>query len=244
MKTYFYLLILSILMFSCIDNNPDEESIYNGIMVEDYILENYYDDAVQLYLEEIYTNEGHFNYNKHELQESEIQKILKIIQAVYNLDVPERDTVFNIHGIHGYYCNSYNSLTIKVDPSLPEMEKLSNDVIPTGNSTLDELLEKYDYDSTRTSYSYPDFPWMTIFFKGTYNMLPIGNEFEQLDGILDVSGFRGCVGDGNTIEVFRGRSSAKIVFSIGWGDCPAGCIHYRYWEFEVRNGMAKFLKSY
>jgi len=41
----------------------------------------------------------------------------------------------------------------------------------------------------------------------------------------------GRIGDGN--EVTKVPGSSIYTFKKGWGDCPSGCIHNSFWDYEV-----------
>ncbi|MDR2916057.1 MAG: hypothetical protein LBV74_14735 [Tannerella sp.] len=226
------------------DNEKGNDYGLDKITLDPYIIEHYTRDAKQLYFHEIVQNSSHTDYDNPVLDEDEVTDILRIIQAVYNMDTHERDTVFDVYEIHGYYCYSFNSISLKVNTGLPEIQNLSNNIFPTRGTSLDNILNTYKFDSVQVSYSYPDFPWLTIFTKNEYNMVPIEKEFNKLSSVLIAEFSRGCIGDGNNITLERGSDSAVITFSIGYGDCPAGCIYHRYWEFRVSNGIAEFVKAY
>jgi hypothetical protein len=103
----------------------------------------------------------------------------------------------------------------------------------------------YQFDSVQTFVSYPSFNWLTIYSKNEYNLIPIVNKFSLISSIIDKDWEKGyCVGDGNTITMTRSKNSAQVIFSIGDGDCPSGCMYHKYWEFQVSNNKAKFIKSY
>jgi hypothetical protein len=75
--------------------------------------------------------------------------------------------------------------------------------------------------------------------------MPIVDKFSKISSIILTDIESGpCIGDGNTIKLIRSRYSAKVTFSIGEGDCPAGCIYHKYWEFLVENNKATFVKSF
>ena len=236
------LMLCAIVLISCDDE--DTVDYTKDIKISQYVRDNYYQDAQQLYMNEIINNPNHPNYNNTTLDVQEIETILKHIQAVYDLNVPERDTVFNVYNIHGYYCYSFNAISLKVTPDDPAINNLVNDIYPTGNSQFDDLLSTYQFDYVDPAYSYPKFPWLTIYFKQEYNLIPIVDEFEKLPFVTYSEFNRGCIGDGNTITLKRGDNSAIITFSIGRGDCPAGCIYHRYWEFVINSGHAEFYRSY
>ena len=242
MKKIMYLIILTFILPGC---EKSSESIdYDKIELQPFIIENYFNDARQLYFDEVLHDSSHVNFNNPAINYIEIDKVLKIIQAVYNSDSPERDTVFDIYQIHAYYCYSFSAITLNVKTDLLEIENLSNGVIPTGETYMDNILNTYNFDSVKTFYSYPDFPWLTIYTQDEYNLIPIEKEFDDLESVLIADFNKACIGDGNTISLIRDNSSATITFSIGQGDCPAGCIYHKYWEFEVSNGVAKFVKAY
>jgi hypothetical protein len=168
---------------------------------------------------------------------------LKIIEAVYLLKSAESETVFNHYKIHGYYCYGFNSIHLKVQSELPEIQNLVNNIIPTGNDELDFLLNKYHFNSTKTSFSYPRSNWMTIYSDKEYNMIPVENEFNNLSQVIIAEFDKYCGGDGNTIELKR-KNDTTITFSIGSVDCPSGCIYHKYWQFKIEDGVAKFIKTY
>jgi len=208
------------------------------INIQDYNL-----DARELYYREVYNDSTHFNYNNYLLDTTEINKIFKLIDAIFKLKIPERDSVFIKHKIHSRFCVSYQTLNLKVKTNLPEIQNLVNNVIPTGNENLDYLLKKYNFDSVRTIFNYPEFPWLTIYTPSVYNMLPIQKEFRKLPFVAYAEMNMWCF-DGNNITLKRDKESATITFSIGSGDCPAGCIHHKYWEFRVKSDIAEFIRTY
>jgi len=241
MKKFLPLLIALIFISSCEDNNSLG---LESIELSDAIVESYSRDAKMLYMYEIFLDSTNQNRNNPIIDEDEITSILKIIQAVYDLKIPERDTVFQVYPIRARYCFSLSSVSLRVNPDLSEIQNLSDEIFPTGKSELDELLNFYGFDSVRLSYSYPRFPWMTIYTDKEFNMIPVENELEELSSIEIAEFSKGCIGDGNNITLERFEDYAIISFSIGSGDCPAGCIKRRYWEFRVANGRARLMRSY
>ena len=211
---------------------------------ESFVADEYYEDAKQIYFHKVINDSSHPNYDDPVLNTTEINEILDIIQAVYNSNSPERDTVFEVHEIHTQYCYSFNSISLKVDPDLPEIKKLANGVIPTGSEELDEILIKYQLDSVDLMYSYPEFPWLTVYTSQEYNMIPIEKELGNVSSIIVAEFGKGCIGDGDYISLRRDNNSAIITFSIGRGDCPAGCTYRKFWEFKVVGDKAYFIKSY
>jgi len=224
------------------DDDQDDDNNYCEF--DTFIVNNYKQDAKYLYFHEFISDSSHPNFNNPLIDSCEVIKFLEIIQSVYNLNSPQSDTIFNIYKIHGYYCYAFKWISLKVKTELPEIINLSNGIIPAGASDLDILLTTYHFDSVKTSYYYPRVPWITIFTHEEYNMIPLERRFSDLPQILNASFSKACLGDGDNISVTRKNDSATITFSIGWGDCPSGCIFRKYWEFNVKDGMATFVKTY
>ena len=94
MKKLLTLIIFALTLLSC---QKDNDIGYDKIELDDYIIENYSNDAKQLYINEIFHDSTHANFNNSILDKDEINNILKIIQSVSNSNTPERDTVFEIY---------------------------------------------------------------------------------------------------------------------------------------------------
>ncbi len=229
----------------CEKENPglDKKGL-NTTDLDTFIINNYKQDATFLYFYEIISDSSHINFYNPNLDTLEINKILKIIHAVYDLHSPESNTVFKHPGIHGRYCYSFSSIDLKVKTGLPEIQNLANGVIPTGNTNLDNILIKYQFDSVETSHNYPGYLRLTIYTDNKYNLIPIEKEFGNLPQVILAEFNKACIGDGANIELSRDNGSAIITFSTGSGDCQAGCIYHKYWEFKVVNDKAEFIRTY
>jgi len=241
MRYVIYIIILFILLISGCEKNPLPLVDFNSIKLDTFIVNNYTRDAKLLYYNEINSNPNHLNRNNPILDTSEITKILKIIQTVYSSNSPERNAVFNIYKIHARYCFSFNSIVLKVHPDLPEIINMVNRIHPTGNQALDDILSIYGFDSVKTAYSYPNYPFLRIFTKKELNMISAMDRFNANSSIIRAEVDSRCSGDGNTITLERRAHFAKIVFSIVSGDCPEGCIYHKYWEFILIDGKPIFV---
>jgi hypothetical protein len=214
----------------------------DDIPISSFIKENYLEDSRQLYLREVMANPNHPNYNEAVLDTNELNKILGTFQLVYNLKSPVKDTVYEVYKIHALRCYSLRSIVLKVDVAAPEIIHLANGQIPTGNTALDNILTKYEFDSVKISYSYPDFPWLSIYTKNSYNLTPIIKALEEIPSVILAENNGGCF-DGNDIHLERDLNTATISFSIGRGDCPAGCIYRRYWIFRIENNRVQYIET-
>lgn len=244
MKKLFSLTVFAfILILSC--NNTDDGVPEEENELEPNTIESYFWDANQLYFEEIIQNNLHSNYNEPILDADEVDKIYRIIQAVYDSDSPQRDTIFDVYRIHKVHCYGLNNIRLRVDTEQGEIQNLAQNVIPTGESTLDNLLTTYGFNTVSTSNSYPQFPWLTVRTDEILNMIPLQKAFDDIESITFAEYEKGCGSwDPLDITLSRDDNSATITFSLGWGDCPSGCMQRKYWEFEVTNGTATFIRTY
>jgi hypothetical protein len=241
--------LLTVLFYSCQKDLQfdyyHDSIILDSVRLDTFILNNYYHDAKLLYCNEIYQDSTHLNRNNPILDTAEITRVLKIIQSIYSINSPETNIIFNNFKIHTRLSISFNSFYIKVQTNQPEIVNLANSKIPTGNQKLDNLISTFGFDSVKTFYGYPDFPWMTLYSRNEYNLIPIVNMFSKIPSIILTDMEKGAgIGDGNTITMTRFKNLARVIFSIGDGDCPSGCIYHKYWEFQVSDNKAKFIKSY
>lgn len=248
LMNFLILFLILFVLFSCDknENNPLKNSGESEMVVLDtFIVNNFMEDAKQLYMHEIYNDSTHFNYNNSIIDTNEINKILNIIQMIYHLDIPERDTVFEVNNIHARYCYEFNNITIQALSGAPEINNMLYEIIPTGDPILDSILLSNQFEAAAiVGGSIPGNIWITIRFTGEQNMVAIGKKLLAVTNIFDAKVIGICAGDGNTISIDRNSNPNTITFSIGKGDCPAGCGYHKYWEFSVSDTLAEFIRSY
>lgn len=196
----------------------------------------------------MYEDTANPGYFESTLDSIQVWEKLELIQAVYNLESSRTDSLFNILSIHAAQCFSFNTISVKIlDTEAPHIKKMVGIDIPTGDTELDALMNEYKIDSIRTSLNYPSFPWLLLISSGTYNMIAGTLEFGKIDDIY--SEIYPCSVDnnsnGDTIFVEEHEAgSAKITFSKGYGDCPAGCFFHDNWEFIIEDYTARFNRKY
>lgn len=236
-------IFLVLILISC-EKEPPTIVNYNEIVLDSLIINKFYNDAKQLYFDELYDNSTHQNNDTSLIYEDQINDILKIFQAVYDSDLPQRDTIFEKYDIHARYCYDFNSISLKVAPDSAEIKNLVSGEIPTGQQHLDSLINTYGFDSVKSAASYPETPWLKLFCSKEYNMIPIKKSFSKIPSVITAKIVKGCGGDGNNIILDRGNNEATITFSIGRGDCWSGCIYHKYWVFQIRGTKPEFVQSW
>lgn len=242
MRRMLFVLFVAALANACQKPTQADLNPENAVIAGDFITKNYSSDAVQLYLRDV-QNAQHNNHNNPAIDSQQLAFTLKIFQAVYDLNTPETQYIFNTRKIHSRHCFSAGSILLKVDTAQPEIKQLAAGKIPTGNPVLDNILLKYQFDSVRLAYGYPQFNWLSINTSKLLNTLPILNELKQIPSILIAEQNGGCL-DGDNIVLLKEQEAIKITFSEGGGDCPAGCTFRKYWDFRVKNGTATYLGTH
>jgi len=138
--------------------------------------------------------------------------------------------MYHIHSFPNYILNQ---IELGADSSQPWMHQLKLKIIPTGTASIDSFLFHYGFD-TVVSY-YPNFinkDVAVLSSDSNYNikaLLPIAN---TLQGVIQAYEVHWCC-DGNDITDSVFSDHIELVYSIGWGDCLAGCTFRRYWKFHV-----------
>lgn len=240
------LILISLFFISCTqDSNNNNQNTPTNISVSSYIRANYTNDARQMYYREVYANTTHPNHNVAVLDSLEIEKILEKIQAVYNLNSPYRNAIFVQDTIHVERdAFGFSDIYLKVNTSDLAIQNLANNNFITGNNSLDGILNNYQFNQVRLLYGYPQFNWLTITTSKKLNLLPVIAQLNSINSILLTEFSTGSF-DGNNIEMERlSGQDVFLTFSKGWGDCPSGCIHRKYWKFKIINNSAEFISTY
>ena len=84
-------LLLFLLFTSCKESLLD----FQDVEIDSFIKDNYQYDCMELYFREIVTDSTHFNYSDPFFDDTELNEIMAILQMIYDMDIPESDTVFN-----------------------------------------------------------------------------------------------------------------------------------------------------
>lgn len=157
---------------------------------------------------------------------------------VYNAPLmPARDTVVDIYRIHTMGNPATRSLYLVAPPDQPWAQRLAHDSLPTGNATIDRLLSAYalSYDH---AFIFTDELLIVLRSADPLNMQALAPQFAQVAGVQ--AGPNGVVGEGNDISGSRG-DVIHLDYSVGYGDCPSGCISRRVYHFAIRTDTVEYL---
>jgi hypothetical protein len=243
------LIIASIAISACHKKCDDTHQNPGGgdCSVSNEIRARYTESAYHMMMRSYLADTSLPQYHQADLSATERDRLLGLIQAVYNMNTPERDTVFNVYNIVEHPLVSLYNVTLQIDPGTQEGKNLMVGN-PTGNTAFDALLAKYGIDSFVTKLSSPGTVWVFARTSVPHNMVQVAKELGAFSFIYNAEA-DGYVGDGdriklNPFECFAAPCPAEIDFSIGRGDCPAGCTYRRHWVFHVMDCNATFISSY
>lgn len=212
--------------------------------LDQFIINNYTIDAKTIYLNEIKANVNHPNYNNSTIDSAEVNKILKMLQAVYDLHTPLTDSIFKTSKIHMHCPANFRKYILAVkNTELPEIMNLANDIIPTGNTAFDDIFAAYPVATSHPAYptAYPKLPFIEVTTQKDYNLLPILKLFKGHPQIDYTESVDFCAGDGDEIKLTRNGDENTLTFIHGTEDCPSGCMFNQSWVFKIKNGVATFI---
>ena len=63
-------------------------------------------------------------------------------------------------------------------------------------------------------------------------MIPLADTIDMMDSI-NFAERKSHIGAGNQIIYQKDGNDRYYTFSLGWGDCPSGCVFNHYWQFQV-----------
>jgi hypothetical protein len=162
--------------------------------------------------------------------------ILNALLSVHNaLSLAARDTVVNRYNIHVFDYYSMNYYTICPFQKQDWVVQLANRNVPCGQPEIDSLMQKYRFyfDSYEEHKWSRDYYLIKIKSNINYNYAPLKAAFEKISDVDFLEPALGRIGDGNTITGAIYPDYVLLNYSVGWGDCLAGCIARRFWHFKV-----------
>lgn len=151
---------------------------------------------------------------------------------VYNAtDLAARDSVVDMYDIHVTHTWAIRSLIVAIDSTKAWTQAWRKGERFTGQQQIDWLMVKYGLELEK----YYEFPWghtVTLASSRPINMAALAKRFAAIKGVTYAEP-NGGIGDGPGITAQAGTDHWLLTYSLGWGDCPSGCIDRHYWYFEV-----------
>ena len=161
------------------------------------------------------------------------------LMLVTLFDHPARDSVA---GIHTFPRPETREILVRVDPAAAWADAWRSGVAQTGNPTVDELVTTYDLVVDRF-YEWSIGDYAVLRAGAPLNAAALAALFVPIEGVLAAE-TNGMGGDGDDIRARPRSAGWQLDYSIGFGDCPAGCINRRTWSFLVdSDGAVRYLGS-
>jgi len=235
-------LVLSLALGACHDPAGPQPvgSNVNDSRVPDDLRALYREDAARLALRELQAQPG--GYGDIAISAELIETYYAALVQVFNADgLSARDTVVDVYRIHTFGQPETHRLLLQAAADQAWVQRLVNGELPTGNARVDRLLEDYGL-SLDWKYPLSTSNEMLIVLRAAdaLNVAALAHLFDGVAG-LRYSEPDGMAGDGNDIRALRG-APILLDYSVGYGDCPAGCIARRTYHFAVHaDGTVEYL---
>jgi len=189
-------------------------------------------DAYQIALNYIFAKNLDHKYEA-VIHKSTVDTFLNALIAVHNAtSLKARDTVISYLNVHTSPRPDMQRLKVGANRSLDWMIKLRDNIIPTGDYQVDQLLSTYQL---KPEFYFPygaTHAYIYLISDSNYNIEAIANSFALLSGVTDAHP-RKWVGDGSNIVGATAKDVVFLTYSYGCGDCESGCLVRRNYDFKV-----------
>lgn len=201
----------------------------------------YREDAARLALRGLLSR----GYAEIPIPHGAVQTYYDALVLVYNATgLPARDTVVDAFGIHTFPSPTTRSLVLELIGSETWAQRLARRELPTGEPTFDSLMQHY---SLSVASVYTMSTGNVLLTLGAAEPLNVGALAPLFRGITGVrfSEPNGAGGDGNDIRGSVEESRVLLDYSVGYGDCPAGCTGRRFYHFAAHaDGTVEYLGAF
>jgi hypothetical protein len=205
------------------------QTVQSTCEAHDSIVNKYREDGDRLALRNSYTNNSTFR------DSIKIDKILSksyrdALIAVYNATLlPARDSVVNLFNIHTRPDPEMHKVHINGDPAYQWMMNVKNNIFPTGDPSVDNLMSKYSL--TIDNY-YQGQGYDLVIFRtdSNLNMKALANSFTVIAGVM--SSTPGATGGPGNIKDSISNGSTFLTYSYMVG-CGGECYRYLTWRFKT-----------
>lgn len=156
-----------------------------------------------------------------------------------------RDSVVTLYQIHTFRMPDVRSLIVEVDSLAGWVSAWRQGEPLTGQPSIDHLMRQFELEVEH----YQTYPagwvhhWVRLKSRRPLNSAALAKQFLGIEGVLTASPAV-PIGDGDDIAVSAQAGGWRLDYSVGYGDCPAGCIARHYWTFVVQpDGRVTYVGS-
>ena len=173
-----------------------------------------------------------------------IQSFYNGMIHIFNSNNPKAREATREFSVHARTPSSSREIIVSADTTLPWIDSWRNGETFTGNTEVDELINKFAF----TLIDYQEFPntlptaSATLSSNDAINVYAVSALFEQIDDITTAGPDE--VTDGSDITVLFFGNHLRYSFTYRYGDCPSGCTGSHTWIFKVfADGNVKFVET-
>jgi hypothetical protein len=197
----------------------------------------YVEDASRLALRDLLAN----RFSEVPIPQEAVQPYYNALILVYNATaLPARDTVVDAYHIHTIG-PATRSLLLQLVGTEPWVQRLARREIPTGDPTIDTLVARYSLSVGSVSTLHDGDVLLTLGPPVPLNIKALAGLFHGITGVRFAEPTN-VIGGGNDIGGSIDGSRVLLDYSVGYGDCPAGCIARRFYHFAVHDdGAVEYL---
>jgi hypothetical protein len=197
--------------------------------IPDLVKHQYREDATELALR-LLVQEGATSEDSVELPTELIQTIYTALIQVYQAtNEPARNAVVDTYNIHTVPRLNTRELLVGVDSTQAWTQAWRNGKRLTGNAEIDALIEQFDLDLKQ----YLSVSNLAVLRTGRrLNTPALARLFNGIQGVR-YANVNGVLTDGGDIQAEFKGNYWQLKYSIGFGDCMAGCSDRTTWTFNV-----------
>ena len=235
---------LAFLQYSCKEtvaiNSPDDTSHY---IPSDSAKMYFLADATDFAVDYLFATRSP-DTSKVFISVSILNKYLLPLACLYDRhhEIPILDTLLVQSQIHKEIISS-SSLLIKVDTALAWAKNVKKGISPTGNLTVDSLMQLYNLRFRPDPlWGLQGLAWLTT-IQSPLNTYALGQDFLSAAGVVSAE-------PNNMISIYSKlyliirASETTIYLYKGYGDCPLGCFGYDRWTFTVSKNFEVTYQGY
>jgi hypothetical protein len=170
-----------------------------------------------------------------------IESLHRALAAVRASRSPARDTVVSLYRIRPR--PEPQELIVTVDTTRPWVRAWQRGETVTGNAEVDALTGQYGLVLRRY------YPWSSghaaiLGATRPLNVVALEPLFARIAGVRFAESNDVFGGSHDVMAEPDGSGGWRLTYSLGYGDCPAGCINRRFWTFQVSaTGVVTYLGS-
>jgi hypothetical protein len=240
MRTRRLLLAAAVMLAACdtataprsMQSSVDDSQVPAGLRAA------YLDDANRLALRDLQSS----GYTGIQIPSEAVQPYYDALLLVHNATaLPARDTVVDVYGIHTFGHPGTRSLLLWLSRTQEWIQRLARREVPTGEPLIDTLLARYSLSLGSATVMHDGDVLVTLGPPEPLNIDALAGLFRGIAGVRFAEP-NNMIGDGNDITGSIEGTRVILEYSVGYGDCPAGCIARRSYHFAVHeDGRVEYL---